>query len=152
MGFPFIYLYLLFNLQLFLIEVQLIYNVLLLLCVQKSDSYTHTHTHTHTHTRVCENSVCLGLPSQPVGLSLPVIPLDDSYSILEVSAQNALQARLGLPLRCFFCLIVMAMALRAASILFPKLPMGKLSPCQEFKICEGKNQICLPLSLVSRVG
>ena len=42
---------------LFVIEVELIYNVVLVSCIQQSDSvtymYTHTHTHTHTHTFFC---------------------------------------------------------------------------------------------------
>ena len=63
-------------------------------CVYRKVIHTHTHTHTHTHVHV-KIPVCLGLPFQPVGFSLPVIPLDNSYSILEVSAQNALQQDWG---------------------------------------------------------
>ena len=64
-------------------------------CVYRKVIYIYTHTYIRVYVKI---SMYLGMPFQPVGLSLLVIPLDNSYSILEVSAQNTLQARLGLPL------------------------------------------------------
>ena len=56
---------------LFLIEVQLIYDVVLISAIQKNDSYIHTdtHTHIHTHTHIyiyTASQVALVLKNLPV--------------------------------------------------------------------------------------
>ena len=74
--------------------------------------YVHTYVHTYIYIYSFSESSLTSVPKYYIysnacvfGHALPacwtfstVIPLDNSCSILEVSAQNALQARLGLPL------------------------------------------------------
>lgn len=61
----------------------------------------------------------LGIPFQSPGPLLPIIPRNNSSSVLQVSVQKT-PSKTGAPFWCLFCPIVITVALRATSNLSPK--------------------------------